>query len=306
LGIAAGDREALAPHYRSDGRLQQFQRRQLMAHLGLLSFALILVGVLFVYPIARIIVQSLTVEGVFALDHYQRIFEVDAYLRVLRTTFTIGVQVTVICLLLGYPLAYFLSSLPSRWARIGLVLVLVPFWTSFLVRTYAWMVLLQRRGVINEWLVDLGLISEPIQMIYNRMGVLIGMVHVMLPFMVLPLFAVMSGLDRNLVRAAQNLGASPFQAFRRIFFPLSLPGVAAGSILVFILSIGFYITPALMGGRQDTMIAQLIEGQVRDQLNFSFAAALGTFLLVLTIIIFVVYNRALGLERIFGGDSSRG
>ncbi|MEX2425639.1 MAG: ABC transporter permease, partial [Thermomicrobiaceae bacterium] len=140
----------------------------------------------------------------------------------------------------------------------------------------------------------------------NRMGVLIGMVHVMLPFMILPLYAVMTGIDRNLLLAAQNLGATPLQAFRRVFFPLSLPGVAAGSILVFILAIGFYITPALMGGRQDTMIAQMIESQVREQLNFAFGAALGAFLLVLTIVIFLVYNRMLGLDRIFGGDTSRG
>jgi putative spermidine/putrescine transport system permease protein len=306
LGVATGSRRPLPDRYRSDGRLRQHQRRQHLVHFGLLSFALVLIGVLFVYPVTRIIIQSFTIDGSLSLDHYRRIFEADAYIRVLRTTFTIGLQVTVITALLGYPLAYFLSSLPAKWARICLILVLVPFWTSFLVRTYAWMVLLQRRGVINNWLIDLGIADEPFQMIYNRMGVLIGMVHVMLPFMVLPLYAVMTGIDRNLLLAAQNLGATPFQAFRRVFFPLSLPGVAAGSILVFILAIGFYITPALMGGRQDTMIAQLIEGQVREQLNFSFGAALGAFLLVLTIVVFLIYNRVLGIDRIFGGDTSRG
>jgi putative spermidine/putrescine transport system permease protein len=298
----ARERDINSPHYQPDPRLQRLHRRQLLGYLGLLSLAVTLLAVLFVYPIGRIIYTSFLIDGSFSLDHYRRIIEVDAYLRVLRTTLTIGFQVTVVCLLLGYPLAYFLASVPTRWQRILIILVLVPFWTSFLVRTYAWMVLLQRRGVVNDWLMTLGLTSEPIQMMYNRMGVLVGMVHVMLPFMVLPLFAVMIGIDRNLIRAAQNLGASPFQAFRRVFLPLSLPGIAAGSILVFILSIGFYITPALMGGRQDTMIAQLIEAQVRDRLNWEFATAIATFLLIVTVIIVAVYNRLLGTERVFGED----
>jgi putative spermidine/putrescine transport system permease protein len=302
VAIAARTRDLSEPQYQPDPRLQKLHRRQLLGYLGLLSLAVVLLGVLFVYPIIRIMVTSVIVDGAFSLEHYQRIFEVDAYLRVLRTTMTIGLQVTIICLLLGYPLAYFLSTIQTRWQRILIVLVLVPFWTSFLVRTYAWMVLLQRRGVVNQWLLDLGITSEPIQMMYNRMGVLVGMVHVMLPFMVLPLFAVMIGIDRNLIRAAQNLGASPWQAFRRIFLPLSLPGIAAGSILVFILSIGFYITPALMGGRRDTMIAQLIESQVRERLNWEFATALGVFLLVVTVLIVLVYNKLLGMERVFGED----
>ncbi len=298
----ARERDPGSSHYQPDPRLQRLHRRQLLSHLGLLALAVTLLAVLFVYPISRIIYTSFLIDGSFSLDHYRRIIEVDAYIRVLRTTLTIGFQVTLICLLLGYPLAYFLASVPTRWQRILIILVLVPFWTSFLVRTYAWMVLLQRRGVVNDWLMSLGLTSEPIQMMYNRMGVLVGMVHVMLPFMVLPLFAVMIGIDRNLIRAAQNLGASPFQAFRRVFLPLSLPGIAAGSILVFILSIGFYITPALMGGRQDTMIAQLIEAQVRDRLNWEFATAIATFLLIVTVIIVAVYNRILGTERVFGED----
>jgi putative spermidine/putrescine transport system permease protein len=302
VAIAARTRDLSEPQYQPDPRLQKLHRRQLLGYLGLLSLAVVLLGVLFVYPIIRIMVTSVIVDGAFSLEHYQRIFEVDAYLRVLRTTMTIGLQVTIICLLLGYPLAYFLSTIQTRWQRILIVLVLVPFWTSFLVRTYAWMVLLQRRGVVNQWLLDLGITSEPIQMMYNRMGVLVGMVHVMLPFMVLPLFAVMIGIDRNLIRAAQNLGASPWQAFRRIFLPLSLPGIAAGSILVFILSIGFYITPALMGGRRDTMIAQLIESQVRERLNWEFATALGVFLLIVTVLIVLVYNKLLGMERVFGED----
>lgn len=280
-----------------------YLRRQLGLFL-LLVPALILLLALFVYPIARLLVTSVYDQGVLTLQHYERIVQVDLYLRVMRTTFTIALQVTAICLLLGYPLAYFLSSVRVRTARLLLILVLIPFWTSILVRTYAWMVLLQRQGVINRWLIELGLIEEPLRMMYNRIGVLVGMVHVLLPFMVLPAFAVMRGIDRDLIRAAQNLGASPFQAFLRVFFPLSLPGVAAGSLLVFILALGFFITPALMGGRTDIMIAQLMEDQIRTQLNFPFAAALGTVLLAVTLVIFAVYNRLLGLDKIFGGSVS--
>ncbi|MCX7623357.1 MAG: ABC transporter permease [Thermomicrobium sp.] len=275
-------------------------RRQL-GYLVLLAPALVALLVLFVYPILRLLFTSVVDDGQFTLEHYRRIVEVDLYLRVLRTTFVIAVQVTAICLVLGYPLAYFLATLRPRSARLLMILVLIPFWTSILVRTYAWMVLLQRQGVVNRWLLELGLIDEPLRMMYNRIGVLVGMSHVLLPFMVLPTYAVMRGIDRSLLRAAANLGASPVQAFLRVFLPLSLPGVAAGSLLVFILALGFFITPALMGGRTDMMIAQLIETQIRTELNFAFAAALATVLLVITLIVFAVYNRLLGIEKMFGG-----
>ena len=297
-------RPAVGAQIAVDPRMRKLYLRRQAALFGLLLPALLLLLVLFVYPILRLLVTSVYDQGIISLEHYRRIVEVDVYLRVMRTTFTIALQVTAICLVLGYPLAYFLSTLRARTARLLLILVLIPFWTSILVRTYAWMVLLQRQGVVNRWLLELGLIDEPLRMMYNRIGVLVGMVHVLLPFMVLPAFAVMRGIDRDLIRAAQNLGATPLQAFLRIFFPLSLPGVAAGSLLVFILALGFFITPALMGGRTDIMIAQLMEDQIRTQLNFPFAAALGTVLLAVTLVIFVIYNRLLGLDKIFGGDVS--
>ncbi|MCS7051664.1 MAG: ABC transporter permease, partial [Thermomicrobium sp.] len=238
-------------------RRLQFQRQ--VTYLLLLLPTLLMLIVLFVYPILRLLVTSVYDGHQLTLEHYRRIVEVDLYVRVLSTTFTIAFQVTLICLVLGYPLAYFLATLRPRTARLLMILVLIPFWTSILVRTYAWMVLLQRQGVLNRWLLEWGLIDEPLRMMYNRIGVLVGMTHVLLPFMVLPAYAVMRGIDRNLLRAAANLGASPFHAFLRVFLPLSLPGVAAGSLLVFILALGFFITPALMGGRTDMMIAQLIE-----------------------------------------------
>lgn len=281
---------------------RRLELRRQFGYVALLLPALVLLVVLFVYPIARLLVTSVYADGQFTLEHYRRIVEVDLYLRVLRTTFVIALQVTGICLALGYPLAYFLASLRPRTARLLMILVLIPFWTSILVRTYAWMVLLQRQGAVNRWLLELGLIDEPLRMMYNRIGVLVGMSHVLLPFMVLPTYAVMRGIDRTLLRAAANLGASPVQAFLRVFLPLSLPGVAAGSLLVFILALGFFITPALMGGRTDMMIAQLIETQIRTELNFSFAAALAAVLLVMTLVIFAIYNRLLGIDKMFGGS----
>jgi putative spermidine/putrescine transport system permease protein len=277
------------------------ETRILLGHLALLAPAVLLLLIFFIIPIVRLLLSSFFDDG-FTLEHYERLWNVPVYLRVLRITFTIATLVTIVCLLLAYPVAYFLASVSARTSRLLIIFVLIPFWTSILVRTYAWMVLLQRNGVINRWLTDLGLIDQPLQLMYNRVGVMVGMVHVLLPFMILPLFAVMRGIDVSYIRAAQGLGANPLQTFIRVFFPLSLPGVAAGCLLVFILSLGFFITPALMGGRRDMMIAQLIELTIRQDLNFEFAAALSLVLLVISIAIMLVYNKLLGLDRIFGGD----
>lgn len=280
---------------------RRMQRRQLLSYLILLAPAVVLLVVFFVYPILWMMKDSFWADGVTG-EHFRRMIDTPVYLRVLRITFTIALTCTVVALLLAYPVAYFLSSLSARASRLLIIFVLIPFWTSVLVRTYAWMVLLQREGIVNDWLRDLGLIDEPLQLMYNRVGVILGMTHVLLPFMILPLFAVMRGIDRDYLRASQGLGASPFQTFVRVYFPLSLPGVAAGSLLVFILAIGFFITPALMGGPRDMMIAQMIEFQVRERLNFAFGAALSLVLLVISLTIMVVYNKILGLDKMFGGD----
>jgi putative spermidine/putrescine transport system permease protein len=296
--IAARERDLSLPHYQTDERLKQLQRRQLLGYLALLSLSVILLAIFFVYPIIRILYTSLLIDGAFSLDHYRRLFEVEAYLRVLRTTLTIGLQVTVICLLIGYPLAYFLSTLESKWARPLLILVLIPFWTSFLVRTYAWMVLLQRRGVINQWLMDLGLTSEPIQMIYNRMGVLIGMVHVLLPFMVLPLYAVMRSIGPEYMRAAASLGARPLRAFLRVYLPQTMPGIGAGCLLVFILALGYYITPALVGGGNDQMVSYFVAFYTNQTVNWGLAAALGAVLLLTVLALYAVFARLVGIDRL--------
>jgi ABC-type spermidine/putrescine transport system permease subunit I len=223
----------------------------------------------------------------------------NAYIRVFGITLQIATVVTVVTLLLGYPVAYALSSLSPARANLLMILVLIPFWTSILVRSYAWMVLLGREGILNEAMLAAGVRDEPMQLLNTRMAVYVGMIHILLPFMILPLYAVMRGIDRNLLRAAGNLGAPPAAVFRRIFLPLSLPGVAAGCLLVFILSLGFYITPALLGGQRDVMISMLIEQQV-SQLKWGFGATLALVLLVIALGIYLLFSRLLGVERVFG------
>lgn len=225
----------------------------------------------------------------------------NAYVRVIGITLQIALGVTLTTLVLGYVVAYVLASLPPTQANVLMIFVLVPFWTSILVRSYAWMVLLGKQGPINQALVALRIVDEPAQLLNTRFAVYVGMVHVLLPFMILPLYAVMRGIDRSLLRAAENLGARPSQVFRSIFLPLSLPGVAAGCLLVFILALGFYITPALLGGQRDVMISMLIQQQV-TQLKWGTASALAFVLLVLSLGIYVVFTRILGVQRLFGGS----
>ena len=276
--------------------------REGRGHLLALGPALLALLVLFAYPLAGILWRSVY-KGGYTLDAYRQIVRVPVYLAVIGLTFRTAAVVTVLCLALGYPLAYVLVRLRPRLARLLLIVVVLPFFTSLIVRTYAWMVLLGRRGLVNQWLVALGLVETPLPLLYNQAGVAIGMTYVLLPFMVLTLFSVMRGIDPALVRAAHSLGASRVQAFRRVFLPLSLPGVAGGVLLVFILSLGFFITPALMGGPGDIMIAMLIEREVEITLNWAFASALAVVLLALTLAGFALYSRAIGLERLFGGHA---
>jgi ABC-type spermidine/putrescine transport system permease subunit I len=264
--------------------------------------ALLVLLVLFVYPLAGILTRSVYKAG-YTLDAYRQIVRVPVYLTVIGLTFRTAAVVTLCCLALGYPLAYVLVSVRPRLARLLLIVVVLPFFTSIIVRTYAWMVLLGRNGLVNQWLVGLGLTDAPLPLLYNQAGVLVGMTYVLLPFMVLTLFSVMRGIDPGLVRAAHSLGAGRLQAFCRVFLPLTVPGIAGGGLLVFILSLGFFITPALMGGPGDIMIAMLIEREVEITMNWSFASALAVILLALTLAGFAVCNRIVRLERIFGGQA---
>ena len=236
------------------------------------------------------------------LRWYLKIATEPVYTRILLTTFEIGLIVTVCTLLLGYPVAFLMATAPPRRALAMLALVMLPLLTSLLVRAYGWMVLLGRRGVVNETLLALGVIDEPLKLLYNRPGAVIGMVHVLLPFMILPLYSVMKGVDVQLLKAAQNLGASPRRAFASVYLPLTLPGITSGCLLVFVMAIGFFVTPALLGGRSDMMISMLIQNQVQEVLSWEMASALSVTLLAATAVILTVYERLVGLDRLWGGD----
>jgi putative spermidine/putrescine transport system permease protein len=278
------------------------ERREQRRYLLVLLPALLVLLVLFVYPLFGILTRSVY-KGGYTLESYRQLVRVPVYLTVIGLTFRTAAIVTLVCLLLGYPLAYLLAHARPRLARLGLIVVVLPFFTSIIVRTYAWMVLLGRNGIVNQYLIALGLTEAPLPLLYNQTGVLVGMSYVLLPFMVLTAYSVMRGIDRELVRAAHSLGASRFQAFRRVFLPLSLPGIAGGTLLVFILSLGFFITPALMGGPSDVMIAMLIEREVEFTLNWSFASALAVILLALTLVGFALYNRVVRLDRVFASGA---
>jgi putative spermidine/putrescine transport system permease protein/spermidine/putrescine transport system permease protein len=235
----------------------------------------------------------------FTLAHYLRLLH-PSYLITLRTTFELSLLVTGICILLGYPLAYLVAQVRRTTASIILLLILFPVWTSLLVRCYAWLVLLQRRGVVNTWLLDAGIIETPLGLMHNFTGTTIGMVHVMLPFMVLPLYATMRTIDPDYLRAAANLGASPSRAFWTVFLPLSMPGLAAGTIIVFILCLGFYVTPALLGGGRVIMWSMQIERNVAYHSDWGAASALGVVLLVLALGALWLFGRLIGFKHIVG------
>ena len=245
----------------------------------LLVPALAFIALFFVLPLARMLELSIFDPG-FTLGHYAEFFGTPAYVRVTLNTVALAFNVALTCLLLGYPVAYAINSTPPRLRRLLLIPVLVPYLTSLMVRTYAWMALLGTHGVVNELLSLFAL--GPFKLMNNSIGVYVGMVHVLLPLMILPLCNAMHAIDPRLVRAAEGLGATPLQAFVRVFVPLSLPGVAAGVCLVFIISLGFFVTPALLGALENMTVSMLIENQVGIALNWGFAAAIGVVLLAAT------------------------
>ncbi len=220
------------------------------------------------------------------------------YVDVLVRTFTIAFAVTGLAVLLGFPVAYLLATLPPKSANLLMIMVLLPFWTSLLVRTAAWVVLLQEHGLINDTMVWLGLIDEPVRLIYNRIGVYIAMTHVLLPFMIMPMYAVMKGIKPHFMRAAVSLGARPTTAFIRIYLPMTLPGIAAGALLVFIMALGYYVTPALIGGAADQMISYFIAFYTSGSVNWGLASALGAVLLAVTLVLYTIYNRLVGISNI--------
>ncbi len=223
--------------------------------------------------------------------------ERQIYRQIFIRTLWISLLVTVACLALGYPISYLLATLPLKTSNLLMILVLLPFWTSLLVRTTAWIVLLQSEGVINDLVMLTGMVTERPQLIYNQFGTIVAMVHILLPFMVLPIYSVMKGIPPSYMRAAQSLGATPFTAFVKVYAPQTVPGIGAGSILVFILSIGYYITPALVGGRTGQLISNFIAYHMQKSLNWGLAAALGAVLLAGVLVFYWLYNKIVGIDN---------
>lgn len=259
-----------------------------IAALGLVPIAFLLL--LFLVPVLWFLLLS--VEG-GSFAHFEKALTDGLHVIVFVETLKIAAIVTIACLLLGYPLSYWLATTTPLWRNVGFAFLLLPFWISVLVRTYAWMILLGRNGVVNRNLMALGVIDGPLPLLHNTTGVVIGMVHVLLPYMVFPLYAVMRRMDPGLLSAAEGLGAPGWQVMRRIYFPLTLPGVLSGATLVFVISLGFFITPALLGGGRVLMIGVLIERQVRQYLDWGLAAALAIIVLGVALAIYAALRRLL-------------
>ncbi len=273
-------------------------RRRALGSFCLIVPLLLVTLLLFVYPIGRILVTSAFDRGP-TLAHYSRTVGDPIYLRVLSITVKISLLTTLGCLLLGYPMAYLMAEAPPRLRGALVALVALSFFMSLLVKNYAWTVLLQDTGVINTLLRRWNIIERPLPLMYNLLGVLVGMVQMLLPFVILPLFSVFSGMDRALRQASRTLGAGGLRTFWHVTLPLSLPGVGAGALLVFIVSLGFFITPALLGSPREMMLANLIDNQVRQVVNWPFASALAMLLLAFTLLSYLLYYRFFGTERLW-------
>ena len=281
-----------ADAHENEAELTRQHAREQWSLLSLVIPALLTIAFVVLLPVSWLFYLSFTGDdGGFSLENYQRMVEYKSYYRIFITTFQVSILTTLICIALGYPLSFFLAQLPPRWAGFFMLAVLLPFWTSLLVRTYAWLVLLQRQGLLNELAMHIGFWSEPVKLVHKMTGTLIGMAHIMLPFLVLPLYSAMSKIDKDMMHAASNLGANPVRAFWSVYFPLSLPGMVAGSLIVFILCLGFYVTPAVLGGGRVIMVSNQITAILENQFDWGAASALGVVLLVATILILYLAAR---------------
>lgn len=260
----------------------------------LLLPAVILLVMLFAVPVLEVFRTSIF-DPVFTTEHFKRFFDTAIYPTVLLRTVRVAAVVTLFCFLVGYPAAYFLAHCRPRTQIYLIFLILIPFWVSLLIRTYSWIAVLGRQGVLNTMLLQMGLIQEPLLMLYTTGAVYLAMVQILVPIMILTCFAVMVEIDTNLVRAARVLGATPWRAFTSVYFPMSLGGASTGAIIIFILSMGFFVTPALLGGRRDLMAGNLIENQVNQMVNWGFASALAVILLVTTVVLVALFRGVLGI-----------
>ncbi|OBQ64496.1 ABC transporter permease [Mesorhizobium erdmanii] len=262
--------------------------------------AILLVGLFFIVPVVALLLRSVT-DPEPGLQNYAALFGSDTYVRVFLNTFLVASVVTAVTIVVAFPVAWMLAIMPQAMGSIVFGIIILSMWTNLLTRTYAWMVLLQRTGVINRALMALGIIHEPLPLINNLAGVTIGMVYIMLPFMILPLVGTLRAIDPMTLRAAALCGASPFDAFRRILLPLSLPGVAAGGLMVFVMSLGYFVTPALLGGTSNMMLAEMIAQTVQSLLNWGLGSAAAFVLLVVTMALYAIQLRLVGARRAGGG-----
>jgi putative spermidine/putrescine transport system permease protein len=264
----------------------------------LLAPAALTVVVLFVVPIGYVLLLSVT-DPTLSLDHYRRLLTVPLYANVMVNTFRTSLIVTAACLLLGYPLAYVMARRNDLLGILLLIAVGLSFWTGFVVRSYAWLVILGNKGPVTALYAAAGW-GRPPQLLFTSFSSTLGMIHILLPYMVLALYGVMRKIDPSYLRAAEGLGARPFAAFCHVFLPLSLPGVVNGALLVFTMCLGFYVTPILLGTPKDMMISQLINQQIEDLLAWGFASAIAVVLLACTLVLLALYNRVAGLDRLWG------
>jgi ABC-type spermidine/putrescine transport system permease subunit I len=267
--------------------------------LALLAPAALLLAAVLIWPVLELASRSFRdPNGPFI--YYARVIEVSTYLQVLLRTVLFAIATAAICLALGYPVAFKLATARPLTKALILACVLLPFWTNLLVRSYGWILILNPRGIINMGLMELGAISSPLELVYNATGVIIGMSHIMLPFAILPLYAVMIRLDPQLANAARTLGAGPLHTFLKVYFPMTLPGVMAGVLLVFTISLGFFVVPAILGGPHGLLLAQLIEFNINTSLNWGMAATLSSLLLAATLLLYTIADRWLNLGSIWG------
>lgn len=273
--------------------MSRLMRNPSVLVLPLLAFLL----VFYLVPVVLMLARS---AGDGSFSPYATVFGSGVAMRVFLYTLEVAAITTVMTLLLSYPLAYFIATTGERTATLLLAIVLIPFWTSILIRSYAWMVLLGQRGVVNGFLIWAGVIDQPVRLLNTSFAVYIGMIHVLLPFMILPILSTLKGIDGRLVAAAENLGAGPLSVFRHVILPLSMPGVLAGCVLVFVLALGFYITPALVGGPSDMMVSMLIAQEV-DLYRWDVASAMAAVLLFTTLAAILAFSRVVSLDRILGG-----
>ena len=271
--------------------------------LGNLMPALMFLGLFFFVPLVGLLLRGV-LEPTPGLGNYAQLFANSAYTRVLINTFSVAGLVTVFSVLLGFPLAWAITLVPRGWGRWLLNIVLLSMWTSLLARTYAWLVLLQGSGVINKVLLALGIIHQPLEMVHNLTGVVIGMTYIMIPFIVLPLQATMQAIDPMVLQAGAICGASPARNFFAVFLPLCRPGLFSGALMVFVMSLGYYVTPALLGGAQDMMLPEFIVSQVQSFLNWGLASAAAALLIAITLVLFYFYLK-LQPESPVGSSNSR-